>query len=58
MIDNETTTTDYIIDGITYTVTALSAQGASETLHRKIEKLLIRDLSQSPEDTADNMKQI
>jgi hypothetical protein len=60
MIHNETTTTEtnYIIDGVTYTVTALSAQGATETLHRKIEKLLIRDLSHSPKDTADDMKQI
>jgi hypothetical protein len=41
---NETTNTEYQIDGITYTVTAHTSETATDTLHQKVEKMLIRDL--------------
>lgn len=43
-MDREVTTTEHKIDKITYTVTAYTSETATDTLHSKIEKLLIRDM--------------
>ncbi|MDR2560082.1 MAG: transposon-encoded TnpW family protein [Oscillospiraceae bacterium] len=48
-MNNEITTTKHIIDGVTYTVTASPSENTTETLHRKIEKLLLRDMHHESE---------
>jgi len=44
-------TTEYIIDKITYIVTAHESETAVDTLKQKIEKLIIRDLRKTAENT-------
>ena len=46
-MDENTITTEYTIDKITYIVTAAASETATDTLHTKIEKLIIRDMLQS-----------
>lgn len=43
-MNDEIITTKHIIDGVTYTVNSTASEKATETLHRKIEKLLLRDM--------------
>jgi len=43
-LNDEIITTKHIIDGVTYTVNSTASEKATETLHRKIEKLLLRDM--------------
>ena len=44
ILDKEITSTNYELDGITYIVESSASENATETLHKKVEKLLIRDL--------------
>ncbi len=49
-MEREVTITEHKIDKITYIVSAYTSETATDTLHRKIEKLLIRDMLQSEEN--------
>jgi hypothetical protein len=53
-LDREVTTTNYEIGGVTYTVESSASEKSSETIHRKIEKLLLRDLRYYNDNATDN----
>ena len=50
-MEKEVITTQYKIDKMTYLVTAAASENAKETLHKKIEKLILRDMRQIAENT-------
>lgn len=43
--------TQHTIDKVTYIVSAAASENAKETLHKKIEKLIVKDMRQSAENT-------
>lgn len=49
-MDNEVITTQHKIDKVTYIVSAAASENAKDTLHKKIEKLIVRDMRQSAEN--------
>jgi hypothetical protein len=53
---DDITTTEYIIDKKTYIVAASASENATDTLHKKIEKLILRDMRQSGENTDKSAK--
>jgi hypothetical protein len=50
------TQTKHEIDKITYIVESRSSENAVDTLHKKIEKLLIRDIRRSAVDSEPKAK--
>lgn len=50
-MDIETITTKHKIDRVTYIVSACASEKATDTLHKKIEKLIVRDMRQSAVNT-------
>jgi hypothetical protein len=46
----EVTATEYVIDKITYIVTAYTSETATDTLHKKIDKLILRDMRRMAEN--------
>ena len=48
MDKKQTITTERKIGKITYLVQALPSEKASDTIHKKIEKLIVKDLQKKP----------
>lgn len=44
--------TQHTIDKVTYIVSAAASENAKETLHKKIEKLIVRDIRQNSQNPA------
>ena len=55
-MDKEIITTEYKIDKITYIVKAYTSENATDTLHTKIDKLILRDMRRDIENNAKNLE--
>ena len=55
-MSNSTTTTEHKIGKITYLVSASPSDGATDTIEKKLEKLIMKDMRRNTANTGKNPK--